>query len=205
MMLRFFILIAPICALGGCGTYKTKVLYEPSTERQVASFNSGDACVSPSYGFGTISDSPKALVFVKVRQANDRPELNLDVTITGNSRFQFVDSHIDISELKSGGKRTAINIEPFRFSTGGGRYVEKTLAPMDEFTGPPQDSFQPYYSSNKYAQEQWSFESRIGLPSNTNGAFQVQIPDAIVDGRHITFPRVSFQKREVRYRELCLK
>lgn len=195
-----------VVALSGCGSYHSAVLYEPSTTAKVATFVPGDGCAGPRYRFGTISSTRKAMVFLDVTNGEDKPKLHASVVIEGTSRFHFFDDKVVISGVdRATGADTFVKMNKFRFSTGGGRFSEREFHSLDDFVGPPRASFKPYFPENAYERTQWSFSSQMVLPLFRPDRFSVQIPDAMIDGENLSFPLVTFQRREMSYRVLCLK
>ena len=98
-----------------------------------------------------------------------------------------------------------VTMNSFRFSTGGGRFSGRDFHPTEVFAGPPRDSFKPYYPQNLYERTQWDFSSETPLPALTPDRFAVQIPEATIDGERLSFPIVTFHRRELSYRVLCPK
>lgn len=205
-MFRYALATIVVAVLSGCGSYHSVVLYEPSTPEKAAAFVPGDGCSGPRYRFGTVSSTRKAMVFLDVTNGGDHPKLGLSVVIEGVSRFNFNDDKLTISSPDRGtGASITLTMNNFRFSTGGGRFTEREIRPLDDFVGPPRASFRPYYPENAYEGTQWNFSSQMALPLSRPDRFSVQIPGAVIDGENISFPLVTFQRRETNYRVLCLK
>jgi len=145
------------------------------------------------------------MVFVAVKDKKVEPEINLRVVIEGESEFKFSSDQIKIiSTATATGRDITATMSNFKFSTGGGRYAESEFTPTDFLVGPPRASFIPYYPENVYEVMQWSFSSRATVPIPSR-EFSVQIPSAVIDGENLSFPVVTFVRREVGYRILCLK
>lgn len=198
--------LVTIVALSGCGSYHRVVLYEPSTPEKAAAFVPSDGCSRPRYRFGTLSSTKKAMVFLDATNEDDHPKLGLSVVIEGVSRFNFNDDKLTISSPdRDTGARITLKMNNFRFTTGWGSYTEREFDPLDDFVGPPRASFRPYHPENAYERTQWDFSSQIALPLSRPDRFSVQIPGAVIDGESISFPLVTFRRRETTYRILCLK
>lgn len=78
--MRCFFGIAAITTLVGCAPYHSKVLYEPSTTTQSATFFPAGSCSDPHYGFGAISNSKNTDVYLSANNVGNRPTLNLWIT-----------------------------------------------------------------------------------------------------------------------------
>lgn len=198
------LVLVAIATLSACGNYRSIVLYEPSTTFKAAKFVPGDGCTAPSFRFGSVSNTSKAMVFLDVSNAADDPRLNLSVTTEGTSSFNFLKDELIISEAGHN-TSTSVKMNSFKFATGGGYFSKREFGPSDAFVGPPRSSFRPYYPDSAYEKTQWSFSSQVALPISREDRFSVQIPSATIDGEMLSFPLVTFQRRELSYRVLCLK
>lgn len=204
-MLRHTFTTIAVVALSACGSYHTAVLYEPATTEEAATFIPGDGCAQPRYRFGTVSSSRNAMVFIDVTSQEDPPKLHLSVVIEGISRFNFDNDKLIISGADGTTGSAAVTMNSFRFSTGGGRFSEREFHPTDVLVGPPRASFRPYHPENAYEKTQWNFSSQMVLPASKPDRFSVQLPGAVIDGEKLSFPLVTFHRREKSYRILCLK
>ena len=70
---RLATVLIAIAGLSACGSYRTAVLYEPSTKSKAATFIPGDGCTKTRYLFGTVSSSGNAMVFLNVAGGEDLP------------------------------------------------------------------------------------------------------------------------------------
>jgi hypothetical protein len=190
--------------LAGCGTYQAVTLYEASTPAGAARFDPGDNCSAPDYLPLTVSNRDGATVRLSAYQIVDRVEVHSEVRIVGQSKFGFLQ---DVLTFHAGdnGVGTPAKMGEFALGSGSGQIVGKKVYSPDELSGPGVAGFQPYYPSDRYESADWDFDSVTLLPFPDSTSFSVQLPDAVVDGVRLSFPRVDFHRRKNGNHQFCLK
>ena len=199
-----------ILLLSGCsalvGKFVTVSLYAMKADGVTTTYSAPAMCSDPQY---SIVFKPDAGVAIWIKpQLGGSVTVAITVQLQGGTTFAFIDPGVRIASREFG---ETVNASLAAFTYNRAVHEDGTgISASSELIGPSivHHTNATDRSNDQHSPESIFFESKViaAVPVKSPKEFTMQLPQAVVNGKTVIFPPITFSLRKITYfQSACLR